>query len=238
MNNFRIALTGDSMLSRWGAQCPQLGAALKRQYQRSEFEIFNHGLSGSRVGNGLWRVTQRYSTNLDARSAESSHTDQWNESLAWCDPTLVIVESFAYTNRIDGAEGLSEYRDVLRRMVEAIQQSTGAKILFCVTIAPLREHFLDNAPAYLNTSRATKQRFADDVTLYLDEARRIAQDERWLLADVATEIHKRVANGENAQRFVDQNDFHHLSPYGLQIQATVIVRAIDNGRMIEEASTG
>ena len=97
-----------------------------------------------------------------------------------------------------GAEGLSEYRDLLRRLVETVQHSTGAKILFCLTMAPLREQFLENAPAYFNTSRATRQRFADDVTLYLDEARRIAQDERWPLADVASEIHKRIASGEKS----------------------------------------
>ena len=96
-------------------------------------------------------------------------------------------------------------------------------------MAPLREQFLENASAYFNTSRATRQRFADDVTLYLDEARRIAQDERWPLADVASEIHKRIASGENPLRFVDHNDFQHLSPYGLQVQAATIVRAIDNG---------
>lgn len=241
MNTFRIALTGDSMLARWGLQCPQLQTTLKRQYQRSQFEIYNHALSGSRAGNALWRITHRYPTTLDdfdphhGENGEQAHV-QWRDSLHWCDPYLVVVESFAYANRIDGAEGLSEYRDLLRRLVEAIQHSTGAKILFCLTMAPVREQFLESAPAYLNTSRATRQRFADDVTLYLDEARRIAQDERWPLADVASEIHKRIAGGENPLRFVDHNDFQHLSPYGLQVQAAVIVRAIDNGRMIEEAA--
>ncbi len=253
MNNFRIALMGDSMLERWGAQCPQLHAALRRQYPRSEFALYNHGLAGSRAGNGLWRLTHRYHLDLEAhdgadvvrdkkdKDATANHAamyagDAWRESLSWCDPSLVVVESFAYTHRIDGAEGLSEYRDVLRRLVEQIQHSTGAKFLFCVTMAPLREHFLDNAAAYINTSRATRQRFADDVSLYLDEARRIAQDEGWPVADVAAEVRKRIAAGEHPLRFVDHNDFQHLSPYGLQVQASAIVRAIDNGRMIEEVA--
>ncbi len=238
MNSFRVALLGDSMFARWGARCPQLQVALKRQYQRSEFEIFNHGLAGSRAGNGLWRISHRYNPDLETHSAfESQATAERRDSLHWCNPYLVIIESFAYTNRIDGAEGLSEYRDLLRRMVETIQHTTEAKILFCVTMAPLRDSFLETAPTYVNTSRATRQRFADDVALYLDEARRIAQDERWPLADVAAEIQKRVDAGENPQRFVDHDDFQHLSPYGLEIQARVIVRAIDNGRMVEETST-
>ena len=53
------------MVARWGLQCPDLQAALKRQYQRSQFEIYNHALSGSRAGNALWRITHRYPTTLD-----------------------------------------------------------------------------------------------------------------------------------------------------------------------------
>ena len=96
------------MVARWGLQCPDLQAALKRQYQRSQFEIYNHALSGSRAGNALWRITHRYPTTLDdydayrAEQAEQVETSQWRDSLHWCDPYLVIIESFAYANRIDG----------------------------------------------------------------------------------------------------------------------------------------
>jgi hypothetical protein len=223
MQFFKIAVLGDSMFERWGKGCPALEEELKRQYPRGEFIVENHGVEGSRAGNGLWRVTNDYRVGDELRTALCSF-----------DPDITVVESFAYSNRIDGPEGLSEYRDILRRIVEEIRATTKSKVLFCLALPPHRERFLENSALFLNTSRATRQRFADDVKLYLEEARRIAQDEEWPLADAVAEIEKRIASGEKMRRVIDQNDNWHPSPYGLIVQAQVIVRAVDTHRMIDE----
>ncbi|MDF2439262.1 MAG: hypothetical protein JWN98_246 [Abditibacteriota bacterium] len=223
MQTFKIALIGDSMFDAWGADCPEMHQELKRLYSHSEFNIENHGLSGSRAGNALWRIGNDYPRN-----------GQLCRCLSMFNPDVTIVESFAYSNSSDGPEGLSEYRDILRRLVEEIQVTTGSQVLFCLGIPPHRDKFLETMPNFFNTSRATRQRMADDVKLYLDEARRIALDEGWAYADVCMDIEKRALAGEHMRRFINQSDCLHPSRYGYQIMANHITRAIDNHRMIEE----
>jgi hypothetical protein len=223
MNEQRICLIGDGHMARWGSECPELRTSLRRQYSQTHFEFENQATPSSRVGSALWRV-----------SNDSWDGASWRRGASAFDPTLTIVESFAYAHRCDGPEGMGEYRDLLRRLVDELRQTTGTKVIFCLTVPPHRERFLENSPEYAHTSRAARQRFADDVRLYLDEARRIAQDEEWPLADVASEVEKRVAAGENPRRFTDQGDSLHPSRYGFEVQASVLVRAIDMNRMVDE----
>ena len=222
MNTFKIALLGDSMTDSWG-ECPALRDELKRLYGRSAFVIENHGLGGTRLGYGLWRISNAYPKNGSQMPP-----------LSMGNPDVVILESFAYNNRADGPEGLTEYRDVLRSVVEEIKATTKAKFLFCITIPPHRDRFVENVPNFYNTSKTQRQRMADESLLYLDEARRIALDEGWPLADVCADVQKRVAAGENLRRFINQGDNIHPSNYGFWVTARVLVRAIDEHRMIEE----
>jgi hypothetical protein len=224
---FRVCVLGDSMVERWGAGCPSLAAALRRQNGQTEFNIFNHGLAHSRVGNGLHRASQ------------DSHGESGPQpSVASRDPHLVIAESFAYAHRSDGPEGMAEYRDLLRRLHDEVRATTTAHFLFCVGLPPHRERFLETDFLHRNTSRGTRQRFADDVLLYLDEARRIAQDEAWPLADVPAEVAKLSAaasagSSDPLRRLVDQSDCVHPSPQGYALMAMVVTRAVDFHRMID-----
>ena len=222
----KIALIGDSTTERWGSDCPQLVSELGRLFIRTRFEIVNHGLSGSRVGNGLWRVANDY---LDSNGAVRS-------CLSVDSPDIVLVESFAYTNCQDDVEGLTEYRDALRRLIDEIQRGTSAKILFWVSFGPDRDRFLENAPNYFNTSKITRQRMADRVKIYLEEALDAARDEDWPVADVFGELNKKVASGEVARRYINQADGFHPSQLGYDLIARTIVRAIDEHRMIEEGA--
>jgi hypothetical protein len=226
MATIKIAIIGDAMFENWGPQCPELHDELKRLYSRTDFSIENHGLADSRAGNALWRISNQY-----------QKQGQTQSSLSRFNPDITVIESFAYANRIDGPEGMSEYRDILRRLVEEVRHTTTSQVLFCLGIPPHRERFLESAPLFLNTSRATRQRFADDVKLYLDEARRIAQDEDWPLADVCAEIEKRALAGENMRRFINQADNQTPSSYGYVIMASTIVRSLDNHRMVDEPVT-
>jgi hypothetical protein len=220
----KIAIIGDSMTEKWGPDCPQLAAELSRLYARTSFEIENHGLSNTRAGYGLWRISHDYkdSSNL------------YRPCLSYGDPDIVIIESFAYTNCEDDAESLSEYRDVLRNIWDEIERTTSAKALFYVTIPPDRERFLETTNNFYFTSKVTRQRLADRATLYLEEALRIAQDEAWPTADVYSEVKKKVAMGDKLRRYINQSDCLHPSVYGYQAIARVLVRAVDDYAMIEE----
>ncbi len=224
MSGLSVCVLGDSMVERWGSGCPSLLAALRRQYSQIEFEVFNHGLAGARAGNSLGRVSQEF---YDERGHHAS--------VASRDPQIVVVESMSYSHRGDGPEGMAEYRDLLRRIADEVRSTTRAQFLFCLALPPHRERFLETDFWHRNTSRATRQRFADDVRLYLDEARRIAQDEMWPLADVPAEVEKSIASGVSPRRLTDQSDSLHPSSSGYELMAMVITRAIDFHRMVDAA---
>lgn len=223
MNDFSLCLLGDGIFHRWGDECSELNTELQRLYTHSTISIFNHGLSGSRAGNGLWRITADYEKDGIKR-----------RHLSFMNPTVVVVESFAYTQFWDNPEGLSEYRDLLRRIWDELEKTTTAKRLFCLAPPPLRDRFLDGARNFQNTSKAQRSRFADIVKNYLDEARNIALDEGWPLADIGEDLEKRIAAGDLHRRYVDGQDNFHLSSMGYQLAARVLVREIDNNRFIEE----
>ena len=220
MTNYSsIALLGDGIFGRWGADCAEFNDELARLYTHSSFDISNFGRDDSRIGNALWRVAN------DSDGAKN---------LAYTNPDVTIIESCAYTQFWDGPEGLSEYRDVLRRIWDEIERTTTSKRLFCLAAAPPRGEFLDGLDNFHNTSKATRGRFADGVKMFIDEARSIAEDEGWPVADIDAEVQRRAKDGENARRFYDQNGNLYPSRYGYQLAARVIVRELDNHRFIEE----
>lgn len=222
MNDFTLSLLGDSQFARWG-ECIELRAELSRLYTHSTFQLTNYGLEGARVGNALHRVC-----------APSEVNGKVLPPLSFENPRIVIVESCAHSQFWDGPEGLSEYRDLLRRVWEEIERTTTAKILFCLGAPPPRDRFLEGHPLFLGTSKATRARHADGVKMFLDEARAIAQDEGWPLADIGEEIDKRVKSGESIRRFWEQHEGTSLSRYGFQAAARAIVRELDNNRFVEE----
>ena len=63
MNTCTLALLGDSMTDCWGEDCPELAAELARRFPHTRFVIENHGLGGTRLGYGLWRIRHDYEKN-------------------------------------------------------------------------------------------------------------------------------------------------------------------------------
>ena len=222
MNDFSLALLGDGIWARWN-ECRELETELGRLYTQSTFEILNCGLEGSRVGNALHRVC-----------APFERDGKLISPLSLENPDVVLVESCAYSQFWDGPEGMSEYRDLLRRLWDEILKTTTAKPLFCVAPAPPRDRFLDGNPLFLNASKATRARFADTVKMFVSEALAIADDEGWPVADFGAEIEKLIKNGESSRRFFDQSDGAGLSRYGYGVAAKVLVRQVDNQRFLEE----
>ena len=219
---YRIALLGDGIFATWN-DCREFHNELKRLYPRTDFELLNFGRVGSRVGYGMHRVSKGW-----------ERDGVRVPPLSFDDPHIVVVESFAYTQRQDGPEGLTEYRDALRAVWDEIEATTRAKRVFCIAPPPVRDRFAEGVLELVNTSKALRARMADDVRLYLDEARRIAHDENWPLADTCADVDNRIKNGESPRRFVDGTDNIHPSRYGFEALAAVIVQVLDEYRYVEE----
>jgi hypothetical protein len=220
---FRIALLGDGTFAAW-QNAPELQAELSRLFSQTQFEIDNHALAGCRAGHALWCLTNDYA---DAAGNKRTCVSNGNYN-------LVLIDSFALTDSEDDVEGLTEYRDILRRVWEEIESTCNARRIFHLAPPPDRDRYGDTARRYRNVSKATRARHADRVRLYLEEASRIAADEEWPVADCFMDVMKMVEKGDRLRRFVNQADCLTPSRYGFENMARVIVRAIDSHRLYEE----
>jgi hypothetical protein len=117
-----------------------------------DFDIHNHASSIRAWVNALWRITADY-------QKRKTKSVMCRSSI----PTSSSWNRFAYTQFWDGPEGLSEYRDLLRRIWDEIERTTTAKRLFCIAPAPPRDKFLEGARNFQNTrkpsERASRRRF-------------------------------------------------------------------------------
>jgi len=218
MTRRTVALLGDSMTDCWG-DAIELRDELARLRPPFEWNIENHGLGGTRLGYGLWRISNDYDKN-NIRCA----------CLSFGDPDLVLLESFAYNNRADGEKWVDEYLGVMRGVVETLRRTTRAKILLWNTIAPDREHFIEPVLAFHATSFERRREMADEVTLYQDALRGLAQNEGWAFADVATETHRR---NEPLALWINQSDGIHPSRAGYKLCAQVLGEALERENLLD-----
>lgn len=219
----RIVATGDSMTDTAGEGCPALAKELKRNFPDKEFEIINQGVGGTRVGYGLWRLENEYEFN-----------GKKNPPLISLNPDIVLLESFAYNNGSDGllGEGLAHFRDMHLKIVEKIRANTNAQIVFVVTIAPVKERFLESVPNFKNTPVSIRKWMAEDRIAYLEEAIKIAQGLELPLADVYHASLEAAGRGEPLSKFINPVDWIHPGPEGHELAAKVIVEAFKKNNLL------
>ena len=224
MKPYRIALLGDGTFAAWN-DAKELMAECHRLFTSTHIEIDNHGLAGCRAGHALWCLNNDY--------ADTAGTKRGCVSNGFYD--LIIVDSFALTDSEDDVEGLTEYRDVMRRVWDEIERTTTAQRLFHLGPPPDRDKYGESARRYRNVSKATRARHADRVRLYLEEAQRIAADEGWPVADCFADINDKLEKGDRIRRFINQADCLTPSHYGFENMARIIVRAMDtHGLLVEK----
>jgi hypothetical protein len=212
-----VACLGDSMTQFWGFDMPELGDALSAAFPGHDFELHNYGVSGTRAEYGKYRITHEY-------------PDPFGEGNRKClsavSPDLVIVESFAYNHRLDGQHHIEYYKNVLEQMIQMIQETTPAKVLFLVTIPPDKHHFLDNVPTYKDVAQDIRREWAEYADRFLQAALDFAKESELPLANVYQRVLDQVNNGASIRWFIDQNDNIHPSRYAYLTTAKEIVHAI------------
>ncbi|MGG1678208.1 SGNH/GDSL hydrolase family protein [Neobacillus sp. NRS-1170] len=218
-----IACLGDSMTAFWGTEMRELKESLSTAFSDLEFELLNYGVSGTRAEYGKYRITHDYPNpfkegNMKCLSAVS--------------PDLVIVESFAYNHRLDGGHQILNYQNELRLLVQTINETTPAKIIFLVTIPPDKENFLGNIPTYNDVNVELRREWAEYSDRYLKAALDFAKKEGLPLANVYERVQQEVNQGTPIQWFIDQNDTIHPSRYAYLITASEIVNTIEKYQLL------
>ncbi len=214
----RIVATGDSMTQTAGEGCPALAAELAKEYPDKEFEIINQGVGGTRVGYGLWRLTNEY-----------EYEKKKFPPLVSLAPDIVILESFAYNNATDGLlndEGITHFRDMHYKMVETIKTRTEAEIIFVVTIAPDVNHFIENVPCFYNTPKSILKAMAEARMHYLEEAINIAGELKLPLVNVYKATLDANKQGVPLMSFINPDDCIHPNQKGHELTARLIVETM------------
>jgi len=205
------------MTAFWGPDMPELRDALERHFPDQPFELFNYGVSATRAEYGIYRITHDYPDPFGSG---------YRKCLSSVSPDLVVVESFAYNHRLDGRHRVEYYKDVLRRLWNALAETTPAKRLFLVTVPPDKERFLDHVPTYKDVALELRREWAESSEMYLQAAVDVATQENFPLVNVYERVKERVAAGTPIRWFIDQNDNIHPSRFAYELIADEIVRAI------------
>ena len=213
----KIVALGDSMTDTAGDGCPELYNELKRFYPEKDFEIYNYGVGGTRVGYGLWRLTNDYEFNSKKYKA-----------LVKLNPDVVLVESFAYNNGSDGPRenGLPHFRKMHLEIIKTIREKTNAKIVYVVTIAPDKEHFLESVPSFYNTPVSIRKWMAEDRMVYLEETIKLANDLNLPLVNVYQASLDEAEQGTPLGKWINPKDWIHPGKKGHWFIAKNIVKVL------------
>lgn len=216
-----VSCLGDSMFDTMGEDCAVLSEALAEAHPDVDWRVRNHAVSGTRADYGLYRVTHDY-----------QYAGRSGKSVAYDDPDIVILESFAYNHIIDREEGLEHYRTVLTRIVEALRLHTRAKILFVRTIPPDHDHFLESVPNFYTLPPRNRRIMAGVVDTYMAAAREWADGLGLPCADAYDLCLAEIARGVPHRVFIDPADNIHPSGYGHRFVARCIAEALTRAGFI------
>lgn len=216
-----VACLGDSMFETMGEECAILKRELQTAYPQVEWVVQNHGVGSTRANYALYRLTHDY-----------EHWGRTVKSLAYQNPDLVLLESFAYNHTLDREEGLKPYQAVMTRIVEHIRLYTGAKILFVRTIPPDHSRFLESVPNFYELPLENRQIIARTVDMYMAEAKEWAEGQGLPCADAYAACLEEIGRGVPHERFVDPGDNIHPSEYGHLAVARCIVEALQREELV------
>lgn len=213
----RIVAIGDSMTETSGEHCPALAAELSRVFPDTSFEIINQGVGCTRVGHGLWRLTNTY-----------QYKEKSMPPLITLNPDIVLLESFAYNNGSDGPydDCLQHFRNMHEKIVETLHEKTNALVVFVVAIAPDLDTFLSPIPGFVHTPASVLQRMAEDRIRYLEEGIQLAKHLNLPLANVYQASLDAEKKGISRRTFINPEDGIHPGPEGHQLAARVIAETL------------
>lgn len=208
-SNYKIALYGDSMIETMGENLPVLRRSLQSKYPKITFELYNYGVGGQNVAQGLVRFDQPF-TNQTRNYPPISELR----------PDVIILGSFAYNPYSDSEH--DRYWLELSQLEEKAKRIT-PKVYQLVEIAPLSGDF-GKGPNGINWSNDLRLSHAKKITNYLNNALGVAKTMRIPVIDAyaATKTDGKFGSWT----YTDKNDGIHPSFNGQTLTANLITSII------------
>ena len=216
MKNIKITLIGDSMTQSL-ENFTELTKILNKKLNDTKIDIINHGVGGTRIGYGIYRVTHNYIYNGINKNC-----------ISFDNPDIILLESFAYNNRSDDKYGLESYKKNVIDMISTLQDTMNSKIIMYSTISPDYDNFLKNVPNFINTSKDVLKHMAKQVDWYMEIFKKIADEKHIPFVDIFN-ISKKIKKNESiaSRYFINQNDGIHPSKFGMEFIAKYLSKEIE-----------
>lgn len=208
-STYTIAIIGDSMVDTMGENLQYLQESLKLRYPQTSFNLYNYGIGGQNIEQGLDRFNQPF--NYQTRSYPP---------ITLINADIIIVASFAYNpfsphNRDRHWLALTE--------LASQAKTTGAQVYLLAEIAPLKTGF-GAGPGGINWPPDLTSQQAQNITELLENAISLSRSLRINLIDAYT---KSTIDGKFGDRvFVSAHDGIHPSVEGHLLMADLIAQSI------------
>ncbi len=204
-NKYTIAIIGDSMVDTMGETLEYLDKDLKVKYPKTTFKLYNYGIGGQNVAQGLARFDSPF-----------SYQTRSYPPISLLHPDILIVGSFAY-NPFSPYDRNKHWL-TLAGLIDKAKANCKHVYLFA-EIAPLENGF-GKGPHGVNWPTATSNLQAFHITQLLDNAVSLATNKKIALIDAYEQSEKNGKFGNPL--FVNKDDGIHPSVEGHQFVAKLI----------------
>lgn len=126
-SSYTIAIFGDSMVDTMGENLEYLQKSLKAKYPQTSFNLYNYGMGGQNVAQGLERFGSAF-----------SYQSRSYPPITQIKADVIIVGSFAYNPF--ASHDKQRHQEILARLVSEAK-ATGAQVYLLAEIAPLKVGF-------------------------------------------------------------------------------------------------
>lgn len=207
--SYSIAIFGDSMVDTMGEKLEYLQKALANKYPRTKFNLYNYGIGGQNVEQGLARF-------------ESSFVNKERQypPLSAINPDVLIIGSFAY-NPFSAHDRNRHY--VLLKDLITKAKSVSLHVYLLAEIAPLKTGFGKGKNGVNIPEDAALER-ASHIIEQLDDVINLSRIENIPLINVYYE--SKVDGSFGNSKFVNKDDGIHPSEAGHLFTAELIVKNI------------
>lgn len=208
-STYTITLIGDSMVDTMGENLDYLEQNLKSRYPKTQFKLYNYGIGGQNVAQGLARFNQSF----------SNGTRNY-PPLSQLKADIIIVGSFAYNPF--SPHNRDQHWLTLSQLINLARQAS-TQIYLLSEIAPLKTGF-GQGPGGINWPENLASQQAANIIEQLENAVALSQSKGIPLINAFAHSQN---DGKFGQRiYVSSHDNIHPSEEGHRLMAELIARTI------------
>lgn len=207
--SYSIVLIGDSFVDTMGENVDYLDKSLKEKYPQTRFTLYNYGIGGQNVQQGL----DRFDSNFTYSTRNFPPIPSVN-------PDIIIVGSFAYNPFVHYDR--DRHWTTLKNLINKAREVTPS-VYILAEIAPLHENF-GKGPHGVNWPPEMTLTQAKEITELLDNA--VALGEQLGIPVINVYYATRAYGNYGSGEYTNTDDGIHPSIEGHTFMADMIVKTL------------